>query len=328
MRAALVISIAAALAVSGRAQNRPPPPPRSTQPIVIGGPYLRLVVVPVTVADSGGQFLNGLEARDFHVLVDGVEQKIETFDRLEGPAQVLILIEESSASNRILKDHLAAFEALLAGLAPDDPVALATYSDTPKLVFPLTVNKSSAIGAIEALNLSDGSAEINLDKSLSASLDWLAGPSWNKAIILLATGLDTSQGRDWPELERRLQKSWPLVYPVALGESLSKPPIHESPEGTSFPQGDALLRKIAELSGGTAYFPQEPTDFQTILSQIANAVHRTYVLGFIPPSFDGREHTISVVVTSVSPGIKVESLHVQFRHSYFAPAAPTPATTQ
>src|SRR5579859_2204069 len=55
------------------------------------------VNVGVVVTDSSGQFVVGLSREDFHIFDDGAEQPITDFLSVDGPAQVLILIEAGPA---------------------------------------------------------------------------------------------------------------------------------------------------------------------------------------------------------------------------------------
>jgi hypothetical protein len=70
----LRLGVVSSLTVLLLAQQASPPDPDVRNPdIKIGVP---LVLVPVTVTDKRGQFMDGLGAGDFVVLDEGVKQKV------------------------------------------------------------------------------------------------------------------------------------------------------------------------------------------------------------------------------------------------------------
>src|SRR5262249_52428507 len=60
-------------------------------PVFRGG--TEQVVVPVTVKDARGQLVPGLQAADFRLLEDGVEQKLASFSADPAPLSVALLID-------------------------------------------------------------------------------------------------------------------------------------------------------------------------------------------------------------------------------------------
>src|SRR5678816_1619467 len=54
-----------------------------------------LVSVVSTVQDASGKYVTGLEATDFHVYEDGVEQKVAVFEKQDVDSAVGILVDSS-----------------------------------------------------------------------------------------------------------------------------------------------------------------------------------------------------------------------------------------
>src|ERR1700722_13755704 len=63
-----------------------------------------LVNMPVTVRNSKGEMVHDLDAKDFRITDNGVEQKISHFDLGGDPLSVVILIETSSRIDAILPE--------------------------------------------------------------------------------------------------------------------------------------------------------------------------------------------------------------------------------
>ncbi len=312
-----------------------PPPQREPKPPASDTVKVRanLVNMDVTVSDSQGNFVSGLTRENFRVFDEGTEQPITHFAPVEAPAQVLVLLETSPAVYLIHQEHLAAAYALLEGLAPDDQVALASYSESPRLVMNFTSNKGAVAQAFDALHYNLGMPQLNLFESLSTMLDWLAPLPGKKAIVLLSTGLDSSAEGRWDNLVQKLHASDVVILPVALGGELRAPdqnnlsrkkkkaeaaPVADD-TGPSFQKADRALESIAQATGAHAYFPRDARDFGRIYRQIAVLLRHQYSIGF-PPALDSsspgskasnRFHRIEVKV--------VEAQAVQGRAS--APAA-------
>src|SRR5215470_11128132 len=86
------------------------------------------VNVGVVVTDSSGRFVTGLRREDFRVFDNGSEQPVSGFLSNEDPAQVLLLVESGPAVLFLGTTNILAADRLLASLAVDDRVALASYS--------------------------------------------------------------------------------------------------------------------------------------------------------------------------------------------------------
>jgi VWFA-related protein len=304
-----------------------------------------LVKVDVSVADGHGNFLSGLAQQDFRIFDNGVEQPVSFFVPTDAPAQILVMIETGPAVYLIHDEHLAAAYSLVAGLDPADQVALVTYDQVPRRILAFTAEKSSLLSAIGGIEYNIGMAELNFYQSLSEVLDWLQAAPGKRAIVLLTTGLDSSQPPRWDALVDKLRRDDVVIFPVALGgplRSATKPKrqkLEKIPNGpseaepspsssaarnpVSFARADQDLRALASITGGRAYFPQSSDDFVPIYREIAAALRHQYVLGFAP-LHDGKYHTISVEVALSNghfpkPGQKNVPYRVFARAGYLAP---------
>ena len=68
-----------------------------------------LVVVPVTVKDSGGELVTDLQQNDFRVFEDGIEQEIASFSSEDVPISIGLVFDMSgSMSDKVDKARQAA----------------------------------------------------------------------------------------------------------------------------------------------------------------------------------------------------------------------------
>jgi Ca-activated chloride channel homolog len=303
---------------------------------VIESPRTQLVPIETSVLDKQGDFVSGLTQDRFRVLDNGVDVPIQFFSPIESPAAVLILLEASPAVYLIRSQHLAAAYVLIEGLAPDDQVALVTYDQAPRSVLSFTADKSSVLAALNNTQYTIGMGDLRLYDSIAAVLDWLAGMTGKREIVLLTTGLDSSPPSRFDALVEKLRGEDVVIFSVALGGPLrgdSAKKIKGKPAGSSsaasasksadvFQQADLVLRSLATMTGGRAYFPESDQDFGPIYREIASAMRHQYVLG-IRPAHDNQFHTLTVEMVSPSdrtPAKRTE-YRVLARSGYLAPGS-------
>jgi VWFA-related protein len=259
-----------------------------------------MVQIGVSVLAAGGDFVSGLQRKNFRVLDGGVERPLIFFAPTDAPAQILVMVETSPAVYLIQSQHIAAAYALLDGLGADDQVALVTYDQAPRAVLAFTPDKNALLAALGKIQFSVGMGQLNFYDSVSTALDWIAPVSGKKALVLLTTGLDSSSPARWDALVQKLRARDVVIFPVALGGWLRRPPDKKKkatgpPQEDSqvFATADQALNSLAAITGGRAFFPESAKDFAPMYQQIAAALRHQYLLG-ITPEHDGQFHTLSV----------------------------------
>lgn len=305
-----------------------------------------LVKLDVSVADNRGDFLASLSQSDFRILDNGIERPTTFFTPVDAPARVLVLIETGPAVYLIQSDHLAAAYALIDGLDPRDQVALAAYDNAPRHIVPFTSDKSLLLAALGGIQYNIGMGELNFYGSLAEVLNWLEPDPGKRAVVLLTTGLDSSQPSHWDALVEKARRDDIVIFPVALGGSLrstapakgkgkktqpggTNSDVHAIGSGNpvSFARADQDLRALASMTGGRAYFPDSRQDFVAIYRQIAAMLRHQYVLGFAP-AHDGQLHSLSVeLVSSQAAGRAAKSRSKNPEYQIFSRSgylAPTP----
>src|SRR5882672_5050054 len=289
------------------------------------------VNVGVIVTDSRGNFVEGLRREDFHLFDNAVEQPISDFAAIEEPAQVLLLIEAGPAVYLLEGGHLLAALSLLNGLSSGDRVAVVKYAESPTALLDFSADKQSSFAALEQLRFNLGFGSLNLSASVSKVLEWLGNAKGKKTIVLLSTGVDTSPMNESALLLQQLKISEVRLLAVSLmgglqnpqPSSKKKPPAaNPTQSALEFEGANQLLKRMAESTGGRAYFPATEKEFNSAYAEIAQLVRHEYSLAFGPPERDGTVHFIQVRVgTPQAPAPPAASYRVDHRQAYLAPAA-------
>jgi VWFA-related protein len=289
------------------------------------------VSVGVIVTDSSGRFVEGLRRQDFRIFDNDIEQPITGFTAVEEPAQVLLLIEAGPAVYLLEGGHLQAAVAMLNGLSKDDQVAVVKYADSPTALLDFTPDKQAALAAFGQLRFNLGFGSLNLTSSVSKVLEWLASVQGKKTIVLLTTGVDTSPSSESARAMQQLKVSDVRLLAVSLAGDLQSPespskkksPVaNSSKTAAQFEQANQLLIRMAESTGGRAYFPANGKEFNSVYAEIAQLVRHEYSLAFAPPVRDGLVHAIEVRVEAAqkqAANASSSPYRVDHRQAYLAP---------
>jgi VWFA-related protein len=80
-------------------------------------------------------------------------------------------------------------------------------------------------------------------------------------------------------------------------------------------EGDKILQRIADATGGRSYKPFQLTDVADAFGKIQEELRSQYALSYLPPQFvpDGSFHTVEIVAKN-HKGLRVRS-----KHGYYAP---------
>ena len=299
-----------------------------------------------TAADKNKRFIASLKAEDIRVLEDGQPQEIFTFQQnIELPLSIAILIDTSISEQRTLPDEKAAAQAFLENVmrVNKDEAAVVSFTGDTTLEQGFTGNMDRlrrAIDRVEFIPPSGyigGGVVVNGTPPISGTNQSIAGSTavWDavwatseeligtsaehtrRAIILLTDGDDTSSRMKMHEAIERALKADALIYAIGIGDRYT------------FNVNEGSLRKIAEQTGGRAYFPKHERDLNDAFAQIQKDLREQYLVAYSPTNKarDGSYRKIEIQV--VNPDLKQQNLKLNYRAGYFAKTtSPEPAATR
>jgi VWFA-related protein len=261
-----------------------------------------LVSVDVGVFDRKGEAVTTLTRGDFEVYEDGERQQIRVFEPSGTAFSALLVVDNSGSMRSVWETVVAALNRFMDVLRPQDRIAIATFDSN-------IVMAVEWRGVLSGRKRQIGILPDGLGTDFYGAVEWAAGyirgEKGRKGVIVFSDGLQSGGGRG---LDRRT-----VDYKTAL-QRVRQANVPFYFVGTDARnQGAPLMKELAEVSGGRAYFPDHVDDMVGIYEQIGRDLGRAYSISYAsskPP--DGRFRKIEVKPIDVR-------LHVsQSRDGYYA----------
>jgi VWFA-related protein len=132
-----------------------------------------------------------------------------------------------------------------------------------------------------------------------------AGTKDQKALVVLSDGADNASRRRLEDVLQLAQRSSATIYTIGIYDE------------TNLDRNPRVLRKIAELTGGRAYFPDSRKNLEQVWRDIAGEIRSQYTIGYHSsnPTRDGAYRKVQITAKRSGRG----SLRVITRNGYFAP---------
>ncbi len=261
------------------------------------------VSVDVAVLDKNGRFIPGIPRGNFRVLEDGVPQNIAGFNMGEAPMTVALVIEFSNLYQQYWSsgwyETLQASYGFLETLKPEDYVAVVAFDLRSEILSDFSTDKRKAYEAMQRLRIAAYS-ESNLYDALTDTADRMSEIEGRKAIVVIASGIDTFSKLTFDKTRKSLQQSGVPIYAIgimqALREWLDARGAMGSIQRLDFLQADNQMRTFARETGGQSYFPRFFGEFPNIYRQIHEALRSQYAITYTPTNQakDGKFRKITV----------------------------------
>jgi Ca-activated chloride channel homolog len=268
------------------------------------------VNVVFTVTDRHGHYVKNLARGDFAVLDDSKPAgQIRSFhSETDLPLQVGLMVDASnSVRDRFKFEQEAAIEFLNQTVRPRyDKAFVVGFDVTPEVTQDFTDNTEALSRGVRALRPGGGTAMY--DAVYFACRDKLlkeprVGPV-RRAIILLSDGDDNMSHVTREEAIEMALRAEVIVYTISTNIT-----------GGSRRSGDKVLERIADATGGRAFFPFQLNDVANAFVEIQDELRSQYALSYNPTDLrmDGHYHTIEILAQNH------KNLRVRSRRGYYAP---------
>jgi Ca-activated chloride channel family protein len=252
-----------------------------------------MVQLDVKVTDQNGRSIPGLTKNDFVVYEDKVSQSIESVSSEEAPVSMGLVIDTSGSMRPKIVTVSDAARDLIKQMRPDDEAFLAQFKTEAELVQEFTSSRRELEGALGHLSVNGGTALLD---AIIATADYAheKGKRRRKALVVITDGVEKNSSVKEKEVIEVMKGDEVQLYLVGFVDEDESFSLF----GTRAKKAKDLLIRLAEDSGGQAFFPTDVRETTAIAAQIAKDLRAQYVISYYPinDKHDGSFHSVRVVV--------------------------------
>ena len=250
---------------------------------------VNLVNVPFTVRDARGQWITNLNAGDFEVLEDGIQQKISFFSKAsDSPLSIAVVADISGSQEEFLKDHRRDLRDFLKTvMTKRDQAMLVCFGNSIRLVSNFNQQADDLDEALKdyqkAKNVSQypklGPPELRSGgtafyDAIVRSAGQLVGQQGRRAMILFSDGEDNSSASNMLEAIEAAQEAGVTIFTMRYTE------IKKGVWTARNKYGRSVMTRLAAESGGLDFDAGESSDLRDAFRQIADMLRSTYDLAY------------------------------------------------
>lgn len=260
------------------------------------------VILHATVFDEQQHLVPGLDRSAFTVFENGMPQPITSFRRQDVPVAMGIVVDNSGSMREKRDEVNRAVLILIRASNPQDEIFVVNFSQNYYLDQDFTSDVNLLQTALHQVS-SAGSTAL-YDAVVASSVHLRNNPRLDKRVLLVITdGQDNMSQETLDEALRRLQQAnGPTVYAVGLMGSEMRG------------KGREALERLAQGTGGVAYFPETLDQVGEITQTVAHDIRSQYMIAYKPKDQNAKPDDHSVRVEAHAP--KHGRLTVRTRSGY------------
>ena len=271
-----------------------------------------LVLLRVTVTDRQGRAVTGLKQTDFKAFEDGAEQSLSFFSADESPVSWGLVLDRSGSMAEMMGEvYKAALHVVEEGTEHDE-MFVVTFNGSPQVESEFTSDRHRLENSTLGLR---AEGETALYDAVAFALDKVKqGRHRKKVLVVVTDGEDNASRTEFRRLIERAEEEDVLVYAAGMFES---PGMMRSMGGGG---SRDELKKLAEVTGASAHFPEGVEECRKVMREIALEVSRQYSLGYYPANKarDGKWRSLRVIAGS---GATRPTYVARTRAGYYAAGA-------
>ena len=275
---------------------------------------VRLVNSVLAVNDAQGRPVTDLEAGDFSVLEDGVEQAVTAAGSDNVPFNLAVLLDLSGSTKPDVAPMKAAARGFVEISQPDDRIALYALSGGMfQVVSRLTADRDKLLNRIERLPRVTGPSPLYDVITLAYAEELLGRPGERNALIVISDGIDNQVSKQeapssikFKRLRKAAEEMNAIIYPIFLrsGERFGRGWSQKARE---------RMQQLADASGGVLFPAASIEDIEPVFPLVEAELRSVYSVAYYPKdqNFDGAWRKVEVQVNR--PGVTVRA-----RPGYYA----------
>lgn len=260
----------------------------------------------VVVTDKKGRFIPDLSLEDFEVFEDNTSQKVDFFTAEVTPVTLLLLLDASTSVRGSVDGIKEAASNFVSKLWDGDKAIIADFNEHIRFSSHFSDDIDRLVQTIQALYPAGWTA---LYDSILYSLDKISEAEGRKALLVFTDGDDSRSIGQGSEANSKdaiegAKFSEVTIYTVGF----------RGQRGGGRGVNKGFLKKLAEETGGAAFFPSGIGDLNRDFEQIQDELHSQYRLAYVPTNKEqnGEWRSISVRIKGR------DKLVVRTRQGYYA----------
>jgi VWFA-related protein len=233
-----------------------------------------LAVLHVSVLDRRAGFVPGLPREAFTVEENGRPQPIAFFENDDAPVTVGLVIDNSGSMQPRRDDVIAASMAFASSSNPADEMFTINFNERvwPGLP-PGRAFTSDPAELRDALGRSITRGQTALFDGIQTALQHLAqGHKSRKVLVVVSDGGDNASKAKFSDVLEAALRTDVVIYTIGL------------PDPNDRDAKPGLLRELADVTGGEAFFPRDDDSVTPVLERIARDIRSSYTIGYAPPA--------------------------------------------
>jgi Ca-activated chloride channel family protein len=289
-------------------------PPQQPEQVRLGTIGVNL---PVAVIDKKGRFITDLTLENFEIKENGERQQIISLSKEnEVPLNVGVLMDTSNSVRPKLKfEKEAAMNFLDAVVRRGKDVALfVIFNSKVELLQDFTDNLEDLRDAIFAVKA--GGPTALYDAIYRVGEEKMPTANGRRAFIVISDGDDTASRNTLEDAIEMAQKTETVTYCIGTNNA----GFFSVKGGVSEAEGNKELKRLAEETGGRAFFPTEVTELDKNFADIEQELRSQYVLFYVSNNQDRDGKFRKLEVNIVGRG----GLRARVKRGYTAPLGESP----
>ncbi|HYJ85335.1 MAG TPA: VWA domain-containing protein [Pyrinomonadaceae bacterium] len=314
-RLSLLVVLFAMAVVSPAQQPRPSPTPalREQDPDTVTIPINR-VRLPITVVDKKGNFVPGLTKNDFFIFEDRVPQQIETFSDDLGetlPLYVAVLMDTSpSTAGKLKFEQESAMNFIQTVVRPRrDRVLFATFDHEINLRQDFTDKLDLLDRAVFSVKKT-GNQTALFDAVWQFCDEKLRSVAGRRVLVVITDGEDTYSRANIRDAIEIAQRTETTIFAISTkaGFAATVPGVEA---GQVKDKSDRELVRLAEETGGTAFFSGDMLSLERNFTKISKELRAQYLVTYKPINdrYDGSFRKVEVKLADGRKDLKVRTKH-------------------
>ena len=263
-----------------------------------------------TATDKKGHYKRDLKSDQLAVLDDGKPPAALRSFRSETdlPLRVgLVLDVSGSITDRFTFEQDSAVKFFGRVLRPHtDQAFVLAFDSTPTVTQDFTDNIDQLSAGVKKLTPGGGSAVYDaVQVAASKKLTNISSDRpVRRIIILISDGEDNQSRSTIPQVIEAARRAEATIYAISTNDS------------PTVSRGDKLLKRLAEETGGRAFFPNKVEDVVKAFDTIQDELRSQYAVSYKPADFESDGRYRSIVIQARND----KDVIIRARKGYFAPS--------